>query len=138
MPERSPYPNLSDREIEGLISSLPGARPPADLRERVLRARPGRAGRPGLALRPALAALTLAVLLLADVAVTSWPVRASWSTQRRISEAMVAEALAQRRELGLEGRPLIFLSAPSPAPISGRAAAPDSYWSLRRKLDTGV
>ncbi len=138
MDERRPHQNMSEAEIEGFVSSLPRARPPADLRGRVLASRPRRAGRSPLALRPALAATALAALLLAEWAVAGWSPDRLSRPRPRVSEAMMAEMRAEQRELGIEGRPLLLLP-PSPPPANpDRTAGPDSYWSLRRQLEAGA
>ncbi len=65
------YREMSDEELECLISGLPGRQPRAALRDRVLLA----AGRPSVCrvrfLRPAFALGALAILLLADMMVVN-------------------------------------------------------------------
>jgi hypothetical protein len=129
---------MSDHELERLVSFLPGAQPPAELRARILKARPSPAGRRALALRPALAVLTFVLLVLAEVAAMSWQTDA-WASARRSERTVVAaELLEQQRELGLERTPLVFVSASSPSITAAQASSPDSYISLRRRLDPGA
>jgi len=138
MPDTPSYRNMSDHELERLVSSLPGAQPPAGLRTRILNARPSPPGRRALALRPALAAVTFVLLLLADVGAMNWQTAPRSPAEGRRSRAVVAELVAEQRELGLERTPLVFVSAPLPNITAGRASSPDSYISLRRRLDAGA
>jgi hypothetical protein len=69
MNDDTPYRDMSDEDLEGLIRGLPGRQPRATLRDRVLSGVRRPAVRRLTLLRPALGFGALIILLLADVIV---------------------------------------------------------------------
>ncbi len=128
---------MTDQEIERLVSSLAGVRPPAGLRSRLLEAAPRRALTRPRVLRPSWALAALALLILADVAALNHQgLRRSAPMPSRGDQT--AEALLQRDpELGL-GRRMIYIAGPPDSPSPGQPSSPDSYLSLRRQINAGA
>jgi hypothetical protein len=69
MNDDTPYRDMNDEELEGLISGLPGRQPRPALRDRVLLGARRPSARRVRLLRPAFALAALVILLLADMIV---------------------------------------------------------------------
>ena len=67
MSESSRYHDMSDEELESLITALPRRAPRPALREDILSQAPRRQARRAMLFRPAFALAALAVLLIADL-----------------------------------------------------------------------
>jgi len=137
MPDRSPYRDMTDQEIERLVSSLPGVSPPTGLRSRLLEAAPRRAVTRARLLRPSWALVALALLVLADVAVLNRQALSPSAPMPSRSAQTAAAVLQYDPELGL-GRRMIYIAAPSDSPSASQPSAPDSYLSLRRQIGAGA
>ena len=123
MNDDTPYRDMSDEELEGLIRGLPGCQPRAALRDRVLLGARRPSVRRATLLRPAFALAALVILILADMIVVGLQdgglaARAGVSPSMLTAQRAPAErdVPAWLREIGAEelGPRIAWMVAESP------------------------
>ena len=135
MTDRGPRADMSDQELESLISALPQRDPNPALQGRILSHARRRDPRRRVVLRPAFGLAALVLLLAVDMLVVRWQDASIHAMTGGMPVAIIAEAQPQMNEY-FEWLAQVGGSSVSHSVALRPAArpAPETYFSLRSRL----